>query len=566
MKFRDYQEYAINSIFQYFQDGGTGNPIVVMPTGTGKSLVIGGFIKRALTSYPGQRIIKLTHVKELIEQNFEKLLALWPTAPAGIYSAGLNRRDLNTPILYAGIASIIKVAKELGHVDLMLIDECHLVSNKDNSMYMKVIETLREINPNIKIIGFTATHYRTGTGMLTEGDGIFTDVCVDMTDVTTFNWFFNEGYLSRLIPRSTTTRLSTEGVSAQQGDYNLKELQKAVDRDEVTYAALKEALELGYTRKRWLVFASGVDHAIHIAEMLESLGVSATCIHSKLTNEERNRRTADHRAGLYTAMVNNGILTTGYDDPAIDLIIMLRPTQSAGLWVQMLGRGTRPLYAPGYDLSTREGRLAAIANGDKKDCLVLDFANNTSRLGPINDPVIPKKRIKGTRPQQAPVRVCDNCNVYCHASLRLCPNCGFEFPRMVKFGTLAGTSALIKDGAEDLPIVETFKVDRVVYLEHRKTGKPPSMRVSYYCGLRKFDEWVCLEHTGYSKVRARNWWRERASGASAPDTILEAFTRLEELQTPCKIKVWINKKNPEILGYEYNQDSTRPNEPTDQNG
>lgn len=85
MQFRDYQDYAIESIFRYFEEGGEGNPVVAMPTGTGKSVVIGGFIQRAFQRYPGQRVMKLTHVKELIEQNFEKLLAIWPTAPAGIF-------------------------------------------------------------------------------------------------------------------------------------------------------------------------------------------------------------------------------------------------------------------------------------------------------------------------------------------------------------------------------------------------------------------------------------------------------------------------------------------------
>src|SRR5690606_23327156 len=103
MKFRDYQEYAIASIFRYFEQGGKGNPIVAMPTGTGKSVVIGGFIREVMLRYPGQRIIVLTHVKELIEQNYKKLLALWPTAPAGVYSAGLRRREIGLPITFAGI-------------------------------------------------------------------------------------------------------------------------------------------------------------------------------------------------------------------------------------------------------------------------------------------------------------------------------------------------------------------------------------------------------------------------------------------------------------------------------
>lgn len=395
MQFRDYQDYAIESIFRYFEEGGEGNPVVAMPTGTGKSVVIGGFIQRAFQRYPGQRVMKLTHVKELIEQNFEKLLAIWPTAPAGIFSAGLRRRDAYCPITYAGIATAIKAVETFGHVDLLLIDECHLVSPKADTMYQAFINGLKKVNPYLKVIGFTATHYRMGQGLLIEEGGLFTDVCVDMTTLEAFNWFLAEGYLCPLVPRPTRTELDVEGVEIRQGEYNLKQLQEAVDRDEVTHAALLEALEMGHDRQHWLVFASGVEHAIHVAAMLESLGVSATCVHSKMSDGERDQRLADYKAGKYRAMVNNGILTTGFDFPAIDLIVMLRPTQSPGLWVQMLGRGTRPLYAPGFDLETTEGRLAAIINSPKRNCLVLDFAGNTRRLGPINDPVIPKRKGKG---------------------------------------------------------------------------------------------------------------------------------------------------------------------------
>ena len=553
MKFRDYQDYAIESIFRYFEEGGVGNPIVAMPTGTGKSVVIGGFVQQVFYRYPGQRVIKLTHVKELIEQNFEKLLAVWPTAPAGIFSAGLGRKDTGYPIIYAGIATAIKAVETFGRIDLLLIDECHLVSPKADTMYRAFINGLKEINPYLKVIGFTATRYRLGQGLLVEEGGLFTDTCVDMTTLEAFNWFLSEGYLCPLVPRPTRIELDVEGVKTQNGEYNLKQLQSAVDREEVTRAALLEALEIGHDRQHWLVFASGVEHAIRVTDMLETFGVSATCVHSKMSGSDRDKRVADYRSGKYRVMVNNGILTTGFDFPAIDLIVVLRPTQSPGLWVQMLGRGTRPLYADGFDLETTAGRLEAISNSLKRNCLVLDFARNTRRLGPINDPVIPKRKGKGGG--EAPVRICENCGIYCHAGLTNCPECGFTFPRSIKFGSNAGTDDLIRD-AREFPQVELFKVDRVVYNEHRKEGRPPSIRASYYCGLRMFDEWVCLEHGGFASKKARDWWRNRSLN-QPPETTREGYQRLGELRTPTHIRVWINKQHPEVIGYEYEQDPPR---------
>lgn len=545
MKFRDYQEYAIASIFRYFEQGGKGNPIVAMPTGTGKSVVIGGFIREAMLRYPGQRIVMLTHVKELIEQNYEKLLALWPTAPAGVYSAGLRRREVGFPITFAGIATVAKRAKQFGHVDLVLIDEAHLVSPKAGTMYRQFLSELYQVNPALKVIGFTATHYRMGQGLLTDAGGIFTDICVDMTQVGAFNWFISEGYLCPLVPKRTSTELDVEHVKIQQGEYNLKQLQETVDKEEITYAALREALDQSVNRNHWLVFASGVQHAVNVAEMLDSMGVSATYVHSRMSTRERDQRIADFKAGKYTAMVNNGILTTGFDFPGIDLIIMLRPTRSPGLWVQMLGRGTRPVYAPGYDLTTTEGRLAAIAASPKQNCLVLDFAGNTKRLGPINDPVLPRRKGGGLgRP--APVKTCDHCGTYCHASVRICPECRAEFPVTIKLSDKASTDELIADG---MPVVESFKVDRVVYNRHEKEGRPPSLRVTYYCGLRMFKEWVALEHGGYAGKRGRDWWRQRApKGTTPPATVAEALERISELRTPRELRVWINKKYPEVMG------------------
>lgn len=547
IQLRDYQDGAVDAIFRYFEKGGKGNPLVAMPTGTGKSIVIAEFIRRAYLAYPGQRFIKLTHVKELIGQNYRTLRNVWQTAPCGIYSAGLGQRQSHFPITFAGIASVVNNPELFGKIDLAFIDEAHLVSPKDGTMYQRFIRKLTAVNPYLKVIGFTATHYRLGQGLLTEPGSIFTDVCFNMTSLESFNWLIEEGYLSPLIPKRTGTVLNVDGVQTHAGEYVQKQLQEAVDKNEITHAALKETIELSENRNHWLVFASGVDHAIHVRDMLESLGVRATCVHSRMSDDERDKNIEDFKAGHYTAMVNNGILTTGFDYPEIDLIVMLRPTQSPGLWVQMLGRGTRPVYAPGFALEEREGRLNAQASGPKQNCLVLDFAGNTRRLGPINDPIIPRRKGAGLGNGVAPVKLCEHCGTYNHASVRFCINCKAEFHITVKIHTGASTEKLI---AENAPKVETFQVSRVVYQKHRKEGRPDTIKVSYYCGLRKFDEWICLEHEGFARKKARDWWRQRA-GTEPPPTTAVAMESVEGLKIPKIIRVWVNKKYPEIISYVY---------------
>lgn len=545
MILRPYQDKAVEAIFDYFKRE-KGNPLEALPTGTGKSVIIAEFIRRACTQFPQTRILMATHVQELIEQNFEKLKTVWPQAPAGIYSAGLDRRDLGFPITYAGIQSVASMAQELGRIDLFLIDEAHLVSPKSETLYMKLIDGLLKINPYMKVIGFTATAYRLGLGMLTEG-GIFDHICFDLTTKDRFNELLADGYLTRLVPRTTYTEVSAEGVKIQGGEFVLKDLQAAVDKEAITHLAMQEIIHYGQTRKHWLIFASGLEHSNHICEMLNSMGVAATTVDGKIDKKTRKQRLDDFKAGRYQAMVNYGVLTTGFDFPGIDLIASLRPTMSPGLWVQKLGRGTRPVYAEGFDLSTAEGRLAAIAAGPKPNCLVLDFARNTVRLGPINDPVIPSARGRGDGKGMAPVRLCTSCGCYCHASVRICPECGFIFPiNLDNYSAQASSAVLIAE--DSMPKVVDHNVDKVEYTEHTKEGKPPSMKVTYRCGYRSFHEYVCFEYDGYARKKACDWWRKRSSAPPPPTTEL-ALLAAPMLPMPKTIKVHENKKYPEILNH-----------------
>lgn len=544
MKPRDYQIEAVASIYTFFQEK-DGNPVVAMPTGTGKSVVIAEFLRSIYVQWPMQRVMMLTHVKELIEQNFDKLKKVWPTAPAGVYSAGLNKRDHMQQITFAGIASVAKKAALFGHIDLILIDECHLVSPSESTMYRAFIDALARVNPLIKVIGFTATAWRLGHGKLTEEGGLFTDTCFDITGLEAFNRLIAEGYLMPLIPRKTSTTLDTEGVHMRGGDFVASELQVAVDKQEITYAALRETMELGHDRRKWLIFAAGVEHAKHVGEMLNSMGVTCGVVHGELSSTDRSAVLEAHKRGDLRAVVNNNILTTGYDDPEIDLIVMLRPTASPILWVQALGRGTRPLYTPGFDIDTIEGRLASIAASPKHNCLVLDFAGNTKRLGPINDPVVPRK--KGDAKGEAPVKECDYCGTYNHASVRVCMHCGKEFPLpTTKIVSTASAQELIKG---DLPVIETFHVDHITFSKHTKVGAPAMLKASYYCGLRVFNEFVCVEHAGYPLRKAKLWWREREGRADVdpPPTADEALVAVQYLRVPTHLRVHVNKQYPEIL-------------------
>jgi len=557
MKPRDYQFAAVLALWNYWREH-FGNPVVAMPTGTGKSLVIAEFCRQALLAYPSTRILVLTHVKELVGQNFEKLLELWPTASAGIFSAGLNRRDIGRSVTFCGIGSVAKKAALFGHVDLILIDECHTVSKKETTQYQAFIAALKRVNPLLKIAGLTATPYRLGQGMIVEPGGLFTDICFDITSKDEFNKLVAEGYIAPLIPKKMKAELDVSGVRTTAGDFNGKDLAAAVDKEASTRAAVEEMLAYGEDRNHWLVFAAGITHTEHVAAILCEMGIPAVAVHSKSGDAFRDEAVEMFKRGEVRALVNNGVFTTGFDFPGIDLIGVLRPTQSPGLWVQMLGRGTRPVWLPGFDISTTAGRLSCILSGPKRNCLVLDFAGNTRRLGPINDPKKPKT--KGAGPKgDVPAKVCPVCMTFNHVSARACADCGHEFPFKVKLESHAGEEELIAGLQQEpeAPLCEWFTVQTVTYSKFipwnsRRSANfgsvPASLRVSYECGLRGFTEHVNFEHEGAAKAAARQWWIEsNPPGLTIPQTVDQALARTGELARPNRIKVWVNRKNPRVM-------------------
>lgn len=561
---RYYQEEANVALWDFFKKNPVGNPLICMPTGTGKAFSICYFIKTVLEKYSNQRSIVATHVKELVEQNYLEFKGLCPNINAGIFSAGLNRKDRFNKVIFGGIQSMVNCVQEFGKINLLIVDECDLISPDDDTNYQIFIRQLMLINPKLRVIGFTATPWRLGQGHLTEEGGIFTHVAFDITGMEAFNKLIEEGFLCPLVPKKTDLLLDVTGVKKNGKDYIEKSLQEAVDKDVITRQALNETIELASDRHCWLVFAAGVNHAINITKMLNEMGISACVVHSKLTKTQRDNNILDWKAGKFKAIVNNGILTTGLNHKPVDLIVMLRPTLSSRLWVQMLGRGTRP-----YNWITEINRVLAQAfQYIKNNCLVLDFAGNTASLGPINDPKIPKKR--GEPTGEIPIKICphEGCNTYNHISARFCggksnrdadgnkievlEGCGEPFIFQTQIQANASVTELIKKS--DAPIMKDIKIDRITFNPHnlRKTSGQ-CLKVTYWSGPHKFDEYIMFEGAwGSGLRRSKDFWEKRTM-IPYPSTTAEAVLHLEQLETPSHIRVWMNppEKHPKVLNWTF---------------
>lgn len=553
---RWYQTDAVWSIFNYFNQGNSGNPLVAMPGGTGKSAVIALFIKAVFGMHSTQRVMMLTHDKRLIQQNAERLLQAWPVAPLGIYSAGLKSRDMILPIVFGGVKSVANAIEKslndetdnrpvhmrhFGWRDLIIIDEAHLISPDDQTKYQYIFRILREINPFIKIIGLTATPFRMKQGHLTD-DGLFTHVCYDLTTQESFARLIAEQWLCPLTPYPTQTFIDVAQIGIQGDEYNQTKANKIVDTEEVVYGACKEIINAGHDRKCGLVFAQSIDNAEHINAVLQYMGVNSTVVHSK--EKQSDKRIAAFKNGEYDFIVNKDMLTVGFDHAPIDLIADLQPTMSPGKHVQKWFRGTRPSPSTG-----------------KRNCLGLDFARNVRNLGPINDPVLPRKPNGSGKSGDAPIRICDVCNMYNHPSYKFCGGgrskkeaennggCGNEFTFENKIYSDFGQDEFIKLESEH-PVIEWFNVSYVIYNLHEKQGSAPSIKVTYFCGFQSFNEWVCLEHKGMPYKKAVDWWRQRHA-SEPPQMTYQAMQVIRNSRQPTRIKVHLNLKYPEILACEF---------------
>ncbi len=497
----DYQEAAVDSINAFFR-ARLGNPVVVAPTGSGKSIIIAEYVRRAIADWPGTRIMVVAHVKELLEQNFGALCRVGVQG-VGLYSAGLRRRDRYNDVIVAGIQSVYDKAEEFGHVDLLINDECHLLNPKQTGMYRDFIAGLKVRNPALKIIGTTATPYRLGHGYIFKGeDAIFTGVSYEIQ----IEQLINDGYLVRPMAKSGKVHVDLSGVHTRAGEFIEREAAEAFET--ITFPAVQDVLARTKDRQCGLVFCTGIGHAQSVREAFIRCGeTSIDIVTGKTGAADRALLVQQVKAGHLRWLLNVAVFTTGFDAPNIDTIVFLRATQSTGLYVQMIGRGLRLGNPHIREIPGRTERLAAIALSDKPDCLVLDYGENVKRHGPLNALQVRQPGQRRDRERQL-AKDCPACEELIPVRARECPLCGHEFPadpRQPNHGTTAAEIELLEDRRPRWVDVQEMNVSR-----HAPFGKVPSMRVDYDVdGVLPVSEWICFDHDGFAAVRAAGWASRR---------------------------------------------------------
>ncbi|ROT93563.1 DEAD/DEAH box helicase [Marinobacter sp. R17] len=389
-KLRPYQHEAVDATLRHFRQSDE-SAVIVLPTGAGKSLVIAELARLAR-----RKILVLTHVKELVEQNHAKYESYGLTG--GIFSAGLKRKESRHQVTFASVQSVAANLDQFrDEYSLIIIDECHRVSGDDTSQYQRIIELLRQQNDALKVLGLTATPYRLAMGWIyryhyrgfvrgsgEEQEKPFQHCIYELP----LRYMINRGYLTK--PELVNAAVAQYDFSAlpqdRFGEYAEKDVNQLLSKHQrVTRAIIEQVMELAEARQGVMIFAATVDHAREITGYLPEHQTALVTGATDLTERASLIQRFKQRQLKY--LVNVSVLTTGFDAPHVDFIAILRPTQSVSLYQQIVGRGLR----------LDEG---------KQDCLVIDYAGNHVNL---HHPEVGEPK---PNPDSEPVQV-------------FCPGCGF---------------------------------------------------------------------------------------------------------------------------------------------
>lgn len=520
IKLRHYQAEVTPAVIKYVRKNPGKHPLVALPTGSGKTFCIAELIRHCREKWD-TKVLVLSHVKEILEQNHASL-SDYIGEEIGLNSAGLDRRE-NLDITVAGIQSVYRNPEQWSDHNLIIVDEAHLISPNQDTMYRKFFAGCGSHT----IVGFTATPFRLGSGYIYGHGNLFDSIVCDWTSSDRFVRLVDEGYLARLTTKRTEMEMDVDDVKITGGDFNEQALSDKFDRKAVTEAAIREIIKAGSDRNKWLIFAIDISHAEHIAETLIRSGISCAPVHSRMEDDgfDRARTIEGFKNGKYRCVVNVNILTTGFDEPGIDLIAMLRPTKSPVLHVQSLGRGSR-------------------ISQDKESCLVLDFAGNTARLGPINDVQV---AVKGKGASGEPVtKTCPKCQSILPPAVKYCPDCGHEFKFKHGLDHMPTNYDVIDNGKP-----AWIKVDKVSYSVNSNFGAPSSVMVTYHCGNKDVNEFINIEHKGFALHKAKHWIKYR--GGQPCNTAVDVIAQSEVLSVPKKILVQKKGKYFEIKDAQFEE-------------
>ncbi|MDR1165724.1 MAG: DEAD/DEAH box helicase [Deltaproteobacteria bacterium] len=529
---RPYQEDCVVALLEALQN--KRRVLLEMATGGGKTIIFSALAKHYMETYPKMSVGILAHRTELVLQARDKLQKVWPSAYGriGIACASLQKVNTEYPIIIGTVQTLATrtVARD---IHLLIVDEAHHIGKLTDvgpSQYQIVIEKLLLKYPTMRVLGVTATPFRLNTGYIYGHEN---DFFSDVDYRITMNDLVEEGWLVPIRAKEAA-RIDDElqSIKTTEGEYHQGQLSELMSKKVHIQSAVNAYKEFGESRRNVLVFAVTIEHAEVLTDAFNRAGYEARVVHSKLDKGARTRTLNSFAEGKFDILVNVGVLTEGWDSPRVDLILMARPTLSPGLFVQMVGRGTR----------IREG---------KKDVLVLDLVGNFTRHGHPSDPTVSES----TEDEHPGFKVCPICRTYVPHGEYLCPECGYVWqpPAQKKGLSEADAVALyeiffqedIKLKAEilqwDMEPHVSRKGNRMARLsvfarfsnlDRIDAKKLKSLGTCVHDGVLNFFQYFDFEGTGsqYGQKKAKQFWRMNATNTNPPGTVDMAVSRKNELR------------------------------------
>lgn len=474
MKLRQYQQDSVDNLMDTIQV--KGNPILQLPTGAGKSIIIAEIARRMQERWSGIQILVLAHRAKLVEQDADKFakLGLIPS----VYCAELKRKEIGQ-FTIATILSVAKHPELFKGVHLVIVDELQMINNNDEGSYRKFLSQL----PLAKVVGLSATPFRLKGGACYGQDRLFSRIAYKIG----FSDLVKQGYLTPPVNYDANSEDTYDDIKLTAGDFNQKDMNAHFNK--IVGKSCQDLVNRMRNRNYVLVFACSIVHAEAIVKCLHELGEQAEVYHSEMSLMEDKMTIQRFENKQFKYLVSIDKLGVGFDAPFVDGLALMRPTMSRALAIQQLGRGSR-LY---------EG---------KKDFLVADYAGNIRRHNLLDPDAydVPYERI--TKPKRsggdAPSKVCPKCQAICATRTTQC-GCGYKFPPRLS------VKADIKQATAEVKVpTQIWHATVEESVKHRYV----KLLIGSYSEARPV--FFFPEDKGYSKVKTMLLWTGLFPGVSIP--------------------------------------------------
>ena len=509
MQLRDYQQKALDRIWANMFVLQTS--LCVMPCGSGKTEIIIGLIQKCLEKMPDIRIVVLVERITLLDQTVRRIRASLPGLSVGVYGGNGSRASYDeTPFLVSTVQSIHKLQTD--KINLIILDEVHHVNPK-TGRYLDFIKQQSEKNPKLKIVGFTATPYN-HSGYIYGPGKMFKNIVYQRNLVE----MIEEDYLVPPRLKHTKEQFDVSALRVRMGEYVQEDVDKLLFDVDKVRAQIADALPQLKDRKKVVWVCGNIKHAELVRE---ELGESAVTMHSK--QEQQMRAWAQYQFEKLDKkhITNVGILTEGYDFPAIDAIVLMRPIRSPVTYVQSCGRGLR--RSPG-----------------KKDCLILDYGHVVENLGPLDDPIVVQTR---GNTAAAKMKFCPTCLEFVPAATKECPICNhvFESAETSPVKNLSVKSAQTGTLLTQKQLVE-MKVESCRLSKYTSNNGNQCLKITYN-GVASYSEFFTWNiEFGYKRASTRLLQLDVDRISELDQQVLQPIRNV-----PTHIVIDISKKYPEVI-------------------